>query len=105
MIIKRVANPIINCPKNLSLEESALLAGILKAPSRLSPLKNITASDIGNRMTKLLGHIENQNANLAITILSSDDDSPNGSETIESDITSVAENVVIDVADISNNSV
>ena len=37
-----------------------------------SPVKNITASDIGNRMTKLLGHIENQrDANLAITISSS----------------------------------
>ena len=58
-------------------------------------------------MTKLLGHIENQrDANLAITISSSDDDdSPNGSDTIESDITSTAENVVIEITDMSNNSI
>ena len=91
--------------EKLQQKQSILEMKKLKDKKKAEKLKNITASDIGNRMTKLLGHIENQNANLAITISSSDDDSPNGSETIESDITSVAENVVIDVADISNNSV
>ena len=78
----------------------------MKDKKRANKLKNITASDIGNRMTKLLGHIENQrDANLAITISSSDDDSPNGSDTIESEITSTTENVVIEIMDASNNSI
>ena len=77
----------------------------LKDKKRADKLKNITASDIGNRMTKLLGHIENQNAGLGITLSSSDDDSPNSSDIPETDITSITENVVIEVMDVSNNSV
>ena len=56
-------------------------------------------------MTKLLGHIENQNAGLGITLSSSDDDAPNSSDIPETDITSITENVVIEVMDVSNNSV
>lgn len=92
--------------EKLAHKQSILEMKQLKDKKRANKLKNITASDIGNRMTKLLGHIENQrDANLAITISSSDDDSPNGSDTIESEITSTTENVVIEIMDASNNSI
>jgi len=56
-------------------------------------------------MTKLLGHIENQNTNLDITLSSSDDGTPNSSDITEADIISTTENIVIEVLDVSNNSV
>jgi len=91
--------------EKLAQKQSMLEMKQLKDKKKVDKLKNITASDIGNRMTKLLGHIENHNAGLGITLSSSDDDSPNSSNITESDIISTTENIVIEVMDISNNSV
>ena len=101
---QRFRQDIIHKEK-LAQKQSIMEMKQLKDKKRADKLKNITASDIGNRMTKLLGHIENQNAGLGITLSSSDDDSPNSSDIPETDITSITENVVIEVMDVSNNSV
>jgi len=91
--------------EKLAQKKSILELAELKKKKKQDKLQNITASDIGNRMTKLLGHIENQNTNLDITLSSSEDGTPNSSDITEADIISTTENIVIEVLDVSNNSV
>lgn len=73
----------------------------IKTKKAINKLENITAADIGNKMTKLLGRINKTKPNF--TPSSSDNDSPISSASSDTPIISTTENIIINISDISNN--